>query len=188
MERDAIAAAIKRARDGINQYLEIMDTVHDVDVGRNRDFQRRFNHFYRIRQRSQQWYATYYGLMEASKVTPPTFDDVLEHLRENLGRYEPSFSSKLVATLDPSRPVWDKYVLEHTNQKAPAYSSPRRFERAKTVYRRIEQWYSRFLELSDSRTMIGIFDELVPCHERIIDIKKIDFILWQTRTSHTGAG
>lgn len=182
MERDDIAAAIDRARDGIDQYLEIMDTLHDVDVSRDKDFQRRFNHFYRIRQRSQEWYSAYYDLMEASKVTPPAFDDVLEHLRENLGRYEPSFSSKLVATVDPSKPVWDKYVLEHSGQKAPAYSSPRKFDRAKSIYRGIQEWYSQFLESPESRTMIDTFNELVPCHDRITDIKKVDLVLWQTRS------
>jgi hypothetical protein len=30
--------------------------------------------------------------------------------------------------------------------------------------------------------MIDVFDELVPEHDRITDIKKVDFVLWQTRS------
>ncbi len=62
--------------------------------------------------------------MERGKEVSPRFEETLDHLHAILGRYEPSFSSKLSATLDPNEPVWDHYVIKNTGQKAPAYSSP----------------------------------------------------------------
>jgi hypothetical protein len=182
MQKDKIIAAIEKAREGIGQYLNIMAMLPTVDVSTDRAFQRRFNHFYRIRQRSEDWYAEYYSFMERGKCNPPRFEDVLDHLHVSLGRYEPSFSSKLAATLAPDEPVWDQYVIQNTGQKAPAYSSSRKIERAKAVFQGIRKWYWECLESPEGRLMVEVFDELVDQHDQITDIKKIDFVLWQIRS------
>ena len=181
MQKDKIIAAIRKAREGISQYLDIMAMLPVVDVTTHRGFQRRYNHFYRIRQRSVDWYAEYYSFMERGKGNPPRFEEVLDHLYATLGRYEPSFSSKLAATLDPGEPVWDQYVIQNTGQKAPAYSSSRKMPRAKEIFQAIREWYRERIESPEGRLMIDAFDELVDQHDQITDIKKIDFVLWQTR-------
>jgi hypothetical protein len=86
MRKDEIIVAIEKARDGIGQYLEIMAMFPTVDVSTNRVFQRRINHFYRIRQRSDSWYAEYYSCMEKGKINLFRFEDVLDHLHATLGR------------------------------------------------------------------------------------------------------
>ena len=105
MGRDEIVSLVKSSNDGIHQYLGIMVAVHNVDVRTDKDFQKCFNRFYRIRQRPQKWYLAYYDFLEKRKLDPPRFEEVLNYLHASLGRYEPSFSSKLVATLDPSQPL-----------------------------------------------------------------------------------
>ncbi len=182
MRKDEIIAAIEKAREGIGQYLDIMAMFPTVDVSTNKSFQRLFNHFYRIRQRSEGWYAEYYSFMERGKRNPPRFEDVLEHLHAALGRYEPSFSSKLAATISPDEPVWDQYVIQNTGQKPPAYYSSRKLERAKAVFQGIRKWYLECLASPEGRLMIETFDELVDQHDHITDLKKIDFVLWQTRS------
>lgn len=182
MQRDEIVAAIEKANEGIRQYLDIMAMLSTVDVASHKGFQRRFNHFYRIRQRSEAWYTEYYSFMERRKANPPIFEEVLEHLYETLGRYEPSFSSKLAATLDPDEPVWDQYVIQNIGQKAPAYSSPRKMQWAKVIFQGIREWYWERIESPEGRLMIDVFDQLVKQHDQITDIKKIDFVLWQTRS------
>jgi hypothetical protein len=107
MEEDHVIGAIKKAQKGISQYLEIMDLFPKVNVAENDDFQRKFNAFYRVRQRSSEWYTEYFSSMQQWKGSKPSFDHVLDHLSRVTGRYEPSFSSKLVATVDPEQPVWD---------------------------------------------------------------------------------
>lgn len=96
-----IFEAISRAQKGIEQYLEIMALLPAVDSARDLAFQRKFNAFYRVRQRPREWYRQYFLLMERLKGSKPDFNNVLDELNLALGRYEPSFSSKLVATLDP---------------------------------------------------------------------------------------
>jgi hypothetical protein len=43
----------------------------------------------------------------------------LRHLGK-YGKLEASFASKLLATIDPNLPVWDKHVLRNTGLKAPS--------------------------------------------------------------------
>jgi len=177
MDESQVVAAINKARKGIAQYLEIMGLLPNVDVGRDRNFQRMYNAFYRVRQRPREWYELYFSYLESSKSSPPTFDTVIDHLFSALGRYEPSFSSKLVATLDPHQPVWDKFVLENTGQNPPSYGARDRIEKAKIVYRSIQGWYREYVHSEEGRNVIGIFNREVQDHQRVADLKKIDFVL-----------
>jgi hypothetical protein len=181
LQKTDIIAAINRARQGIGQYLEIMNMLPKTDLASDKDFQRQFNRFYRIRQRSEKWYTEYYSFMESRKGKPPGFEETLDHFRATLGRYEPSFSSKLVATLDPNEPVWDQYVIQNTGQKAPYYSDSRKAEKAKVLFRRIREWYKQHMASPEGLLKIAVFDEMIPECDQITDIKKIDFVLWQTR-------
>jgi len=181
MEESDIISAIDRAHKGIGQYLEIMDLFHNVDVSVDCYFQRLFNAFYRVRQRKREWYEEYYSFMQKNKSAPVPFEKVLDHLKNTLGRYEPSFSSKLAATLNPHEPVWDRFVLKNTGQTAPYYTANNKFQGAKEIFRNIRKWYANYLISEDGIHVISTFNRLVEKHERITDIKKVDFVLWQTR-------
>lgn len=176
-------AAIAKARPGIAQYLEIMEQLPGVNVAEDRIFQRRFNAFYRIRQRPADWYQTYYACMQECRMMlpAPTFDDVLDHLWRSLGRYEPSFASKLIATLDPEQPVWDTFIMMNTGVRPPSYTSKSKVAQAKTAYRAVQDWYARFLTSDEGSLVLRIFNDTVQEHHRIRDLKKVDFVLWQTR-------
>jgi hypothetical protein len=119
--------------------------------------------------------------MERGKAKPPSFDSALDHIFAVLGRYEPSFSSKLVATLDPNQPVWDEFVLRNTNQTPPSYTAKNRVEMAKVVYRGVQRWYEAYLPTGAARRVIELFDREVEDHERVTDLKNVDFVLWQMR-------
>jgi hypothetical protein len=127
MDKREIEIAIENARGGVQQYLEIMELFPLVDVSKNGEFQRKFNSFYRVRQRPSWWYATYYQFMEQAKIQKPSFDDALDYFRQSMSRCEASFTSKLIATIDPLNPVWDKYVLGNTGIPRPKYTSKNKF-------------------------------------------------------------
>ena len=183
MEEKQIVEAIKKARKGITQYLEIMELLPEVNVADNREFQRKFNAFYRVRQRSREWYLTYFACMQRHKGSKPAFNDVLDDLYRSTGRYEPSFSSKLVATLDPEQPVWDVWVLTNTGITVPSYASKSKVERARAAYAVIQAWYQQFLNSKDGEIVVRVFDGIVPEHANITNLKKVDFVLWQTRVT-----
>jgi hypothetical protein len=181
MNKDNIKTAIGKARRGIERYLEIMALFYNTDVSQDEYFQKKFNGFYRIRQRSADWYATYYNYLEEQKNKAPNFGQVLTYFNDKLRRYEPSFSSKFIATHDPNMPVWDSFVLRNANIEPPYYSSKAKFINAIQVYARLEKWYLDLLSSSQGNLMISIFDNTVPEANIIAPLKKIDFILWQNR-------
>jgi hypothetical protein len=176
-----VIAAIAKAQPGIEKYLKLMEQLNTTNVAEDAAFQRAYNGFYRVRQRSGSWYETYYGVMEAAKCKQPTFAETLDQIHTLTGRYEPSFSSKLVATLNPHLPVWDVHVLRNLGVKPPNYDHPARLARLKECYARIESWYQDFMVSEEGHGWVNAFNEQVADHHKLTDLKKIDFILWQTR-------
>jgi len=181
MDRDIIISAVQKAKKGIGQYVEIMDLLGRVDVSKSPEFQKKFNAFYRIRQRPATWYECYYSFLQESKNAVPSFNQTIEYFNVSLGRYEPSFSSKLVATLNPNKPIWDIYIIENTGHKAPAYTDKHKIKLAKEIYASIEGWYENFIKSNIGKLYVQVFDDIVPEHNKITTLKKIDFILWQIR-------
>ena len=181
MDKEAITSAINKARKGIDQYVEIMTLFPIRDVSSDKEFQRKFNGFYRIRQRNQQFYNTYYKLMQDLKGNIVNFSDVIEYLYQASGRFEPSFSSKLIATHNPNMPIWDSIVLKNIGIKPPAFHARDRLSKIKRVYADIINWYGGYLSTDEAKLIIDIFDTLVD-KPFITNLKKIDFVLWQTRT------
>ncbi|MBK9584878.1 MAG: hypothetical protein IPO55_03050 [Alphaproteobacteria bacterium] len=175
--------AIENAEKGIGKYLALMKQFEDVDVSSDMKFQVAYKGFYRVRQKSEAWYQDYFGLMQECRSKKPEFAEILEELRLRLGsnRCEASFSSKLVATLNPDRPVWDRYVLQNLGLKWPSRKSDDKHQHAVTLYASMRQNLESFLTTVTAHRWIGLFNERVVGSDRISDMKKLDFILWQVR-------
>lgn len=181
MDENQIALAIKKAEKGIAQYLEIMKLFPLVNVAYNKDFQKKYNAFYRVRQRKANWYKIYYEFMEDQKGRDITFSKVLRYFQKQLGRYEPSFASKLIATHNANMPIWDVHVLSNIRLRAPSYTSPNKFDLAEIAYDAIHKWYQEFECSSEGAVIIRMFDERISEAKSITNTKKIDFVLWQAR-------
>lgn len=185
MNTAKIRDALLKAEKGIAQYAVLMNQFAKVDVSADADFQRKYNAFYRVQRRQKSWYLSYYTLMQRLKETKPLFADVLDEIHSLTGRYEPSFASKLVATIDPSKPIWDVHILENTNHRAPSYTSKNKLALAKSAYASIENWYATFLFSTEGKFYISEFDRFAPDYCEFSALKKVDFILWQTRSKRT---
>ncbi len=182
IDQKTIVEAINKARKGIRQYLEIMRLFPDTDVSLNTEFQRKYNSLYRVRQRDKHFYETYYQYMQCSKGQNVEFQQVLRFLHSKLNRFEPSFSSKLAATHNPNLPIWDEIVLKNIGIKPPSLYSVDRMNKTTATYDKIKEWYSRYMNSKEGHLVIDLFDDIVDESSSITDLKKIDFVLWQTRT------
>lgn len=180
MDQSLINISLKKAKPGLEKYLKIMKLIKVTDVSQNEEFQRLFNGFYRIRQRPKIFYEKYYSFMEKNKDTPLSFEKTLRYIYNELGRMEPSFSSKLVATLNPNMPIWDSIVLKNLNLKAPAYYRKNRLEEMITLYDDIVNYYNHLLDTGTGKLIIELFDQEYP-NTVITNVKKVDFVLWQNR-------
>ena len=135
-----------------------------------------------MRQRKAEFYEVYYDYMERMKTNQEslTFEEVFLFIKQETGRCESSFSSKLLATLNPNKPVWDKFVLENLGIKKIYSGDSNREQKTIEAYNQICQWYENFMKSDNAKLIIGIFDELYP-NTMITDTKKVDLFLWQHR-------
>lgn len=119
-----------------------MKTVRLTKIDTDRDFQKSFNHFYRIRQRSNEFYELYYNYLEENKENSKlTFEEVLKYFHEKLGRFEPSFASKILATIQPDMPIWDSFIISNLGFKAPSTTTKNRFNETVFLYEKICYFY-----------------------------------------------
>jgi hypothetical protein len=165
---------------GLDKYQYIMDQVAKTDVSTDADFQRTFNGFYIVR-RNEAWRRVYYELFEQVKTGTPTFASILTYLFECTGNIEPSFSSKMLATIFPDKPIWDRYVVQNLNMELIGSTKRERMENAISLYTDMEKWYEDFLQTEKAQECIEAFDRVMPDYKHISSIKKIDSILWSIR-------
>lgn len=169
---------------GLDKYQFIMEQVNQTDVSTDPKFQRTFNDFCRINgKRNEAWQKVYYEYFQNVKDGTPTFESILTYLYEHTKNIEPSFSSKMLATIsrDKPKPIWDKYVLQNLNMKLVGTTKEKRLANAIKLYADLEKWYADFLQTDKAKEWIEAFDRAMPDYKDISDIKKIDFILWIIR-------
>ena len=172
---------------GIKSYCYIIDTAAKDGFVATKDFRKAYNGFYRVRSRSPQWYDHYYSLLEDQKHNPRSFYELLEELHKDDGNLEVSFASKLIATIDTSKPIWDQYVVANLGlrkewDKSQKLPFEERIQLADSIYSKIQQCYQEIISSPDGQQCIDLFNRELPKYkDTISDIKKIDFFLWSKR-------
>jgi hypothetical protein len=167
--------------EGLAKYLFLMDRLHIVDVSRDDCFQRVYNNFYRVRQRPKEFYKAYYTFLQKNKDNKSlAFGETLRHFYKKTERIEASFSSKLLATVNPEMPIWDSYVLGNIGLKRPPYVRKGQLEKSVGLYNELIDWYRDYLKSPNGKDMLALFDKTYP-KTGISKTKKVDFVLWQMR-------
>ena len=165
---------------GLDKYADIMKAAEEKNVSIDATFQHAFNAFYRVR-RNADWREKYYKLFEKAKKEHYSFADVIRCLYVETGNVEASFSSKMIATIDPEYPIWDQYVLQNLGLELNGKNPWERIENAILIYDQIKMWYNDYLLTEDAQKNIAEFDRWLPSYDWIPAIKKIDYLLWSRR-------
>lgn len=174
---------MEEMRAGIIKYLYIMDNLKStkVDVYKS-EFQKKYNGFYRVRQKSENWYRGYYNFLEANKNNLDlTFNIVLLEMYRVSGCVETSFSSKLLHTVNPNMPIYDALVVRRMGIKPVKWNKNKTIHLTNSLetYNQIVDIYSKYFQTQNCREAIYMFDSYFPEFKRISDVKKIDFFLWK---------
>ena len=180
MDTQRVQVALERLGPGLSKCQMLLQTLYRTDVSRDRDFQRKYNGFFRMQRRSPEFYDFYFSLLEKKKYKGSSFGEILDEIYRNTHRMEASFSSKMLSVIDPSYPVWDRYVLTNLGLKAPPSYAKDREEKVILLYEAIVDWYASYLKTEEAAGLIQKFDTMYP-HANITDIKKLDLIIWQMR-------
>ena len=165
---------------GLDKYRFIMDNIQNTDISCDDDFQRTFNGFYIVR-RNGEWRKIFYTYFERIKNEIPSFENIITYLYENTGNLEPSFASKMLATISPDKPIWDRYVVQNLQLKLEGKTKQEKLKHAVKLYEDMEQWYLDFLQTDKARECIEIFDRTLPDYQWLSEVKKVDCILWSIR-------
>jgi hypothetical protein len=138
-----------------------------------------------MQRRNQHWYRYYFSLLERDKNNKSiTFQKVIEQVYSDTGRVEPSFSSKLVATICTDKPVYDKYVCINLDLKVLGTNKPvlDRLRGYVEMYATLEALTEGLIKAPVfTQTLRPAFDNKFTEHKYISDVKKLDFLVWQFR-------
>lgn len=178
-----IDAALPAVATGLNKYLRLQANRDASDLRSNLDYRRQFNHFYKVR-RGKEWQDHFYGLLEAKKGKRACFSEVLDALHQATNRYEASFASKLLATIDPSMPVIDSIVLHNLNLRLPTSNSKDRAARICQLHAVLIAYFNEFLSMENGKYLVQRFRKTYPDADAT-EIKMLDLVLWQTRPNRS---
>ena len=165
---------------GFDKYKQILDMVRKTDVSADPDFQRTFNAFYRVR-RNAEWRRVYYDLFERVKNCDPSFEYIIRTMYKATGNIEASFSSKMLATINPDKPIWDRYVVQNLCRNMQGKTKEDQLKCAVDLYDQMIRWYDEFLQTENGRNCLTEFNRTLPGYVWMSDVKKIDFYLWSIR-------
>lgn len=176
---------LKLNQRGLERYNCLQRTLLKGGGASNPDFQRAFKSFYRVR-RSDGWCEMFFTILDREKHNlAVSFREVLAEIHCGTKRVEASFASKLVATINADRPVWDRHVLDNMGLKPPHWSRnpSRRLRRCGELYECIRTSTSRTIRKSGFEEWRSRVDDAFPQFSHFTDIKKLDLLLWQSRLS-----
>lgn len=163
----------------IEKYLYLIDGLKTVDVSKDKTYQTAYDYFWNVR-RNEKWRNGYFKILQLIKTKEkPVFSEIVEQVSNlSINAIEPSFSSKILATIDPNMPIWDSRVLNKLHLQT-TWEGDKTIENAIEMYGKIVKWYEDYLKKPEARENILIFDSYLPEYkDRITDVKKIDYLLW----------
>ena len=164
---------------GADKYAFLMIRFQNNDVSIDELFQTKFTGFYRVRRNREKFLKKYFSYLQSLKSAPNTsFRDIITYVKTFIGTVEPSFSSKLLATINPNFPVWDQYVLSNIGIAVPVRKS---IDFCVYIYQCIINWYNSFMRSGSAAEMVALFDKNLPEYKHFTTTKKIDLMLWQKR-------
>lgn len=185
LSKKQINAAFPKIKKGLEQYLWIQGEVSKRDLSKDSEFQRKFNTFYRVRKNSE-WRGYFCELLEINKNNSVDFADVLKILSKKSGNLEASFSSKLIATINPEMPVIDSIVLRNVRRmgnpkiRLPYFYENERQNKVVILHSELKRLFDDFLKTENGKYLVDQFVGEYP-NAKITKVKMLDFVLWQTR-------
>lgn len=163
----------------VNTYYWLQDNLHLRNVAHDSEYRKKFAGYYRMRFVSQQYRDSFFSLLEDIKNnTELSFVDVARQLSKVDGRHEFSFISKMLHTIDPSRPIYDSQVdqaLQINRTYQPNIEL--KIRQDEEILKHISFVYGCLETSVNMIEPLAAFDRIIPNRSMSI-AKKLDFLLW----------
>ena len=168
----------------LSRYDHLQRLLPIINVAEDREYQTTFNGYYRMQRRARDWYSFFFSVLEREKLNQAvSFRQTLEEIYRSRHSVEPSFCSKLIATIRPDKPVYDKYVRTNLSLVIPRPSEPaeQRIQKLAGVYSGLEAQMAMLTQSEAFQELKRRFDSKFPSYIHFTDMKKLDLLLWQYR-------
>lgn len=179
LSQDQINNSFIRINPGLKKYLIIREMMNEPMFYNNPEFRKKYIGFYRMR-RGTEFQNIYFELFSEANNDSFDFINILNKIYNQTNRYEASFASKLVATVNDNKPVIDSKVLKNTGLHLAYSQKLNRINSILEVYNTLESMMKSFLKEPMGVYLVESFDAFFPDARNIDSIKKLDFVLWQT--------
>lgn len=164
----------------LSPYYWLQDNLYNRDVSKDTEYKRKFGGYYRMRFVSQQYRDAFFSVFEQIKYQRNiSFEEVANKLYHVDNKHEFSFISKMLHTINPTRPIFDSQVNKALNLKRPTYSPnlEKRIKWDTEILNKISLTYGELLRDKDIQDLLTDIDKVVP-RQTMTPEKKLDFILW----------
>ena len=175
----------KETADALRDYQYIMNAFRSMDISRNSYFREVFCRHYEMKKLySEDFRDHYFEIMEQMKEKRKvSFKDCFERVMGIGNRRELSFSSRILHTLDPQYPIWDRVIVEgHFQMKKPMGGK----DPVGNYSRRYGEYtdlFNKYMKSEEGSILIRLFDEQFP-GSKISDVRKLELILRQDRQNN----
>ncbi len=187
----------KRIQKGIKTYTVLQKAVGNESSVLDNNFQKEYCNYYRLNRcyGAEEDKEKYFAIFEEERKTKVCdFKQILTKLTCIKGKLWISFASKMVASIDPTKPVWDQEVLERLYED-PEIRFPKTVYVPKTVKNKMSYQIEKYVErynmlkehickLKEEAAQPGFFDAFrkeFEGAENLTGEKILDFYLWGTR-------
>jgi hypothetical protein len=165
----------------VGQYITLMEMLPKVNVFKDEKFRSGYEEFYKLKRYPSEFKDAYFAFMQKNKGNASlAFEKVLARLRTFQGTMEASFAAKLLHTLRPDFPTWDKWIGKHTGIKIPGSGVNDQFTAAVEQYDKLTAWFNDCIQSKTGKAALRLFDRYYPAFS-LTATKKIDLLLWQMR-------
>jgi hypothetical protein len=165
----------------LHQYDTLQKDLQATNVAADRKYQRTFADFYKLRGPSS-FREIYFSTLEKEKsVNDLDFRRLLHELFAQCTKVHASFTSKLLATINPDLPVYDREVLIRMRFSPYLVGTAEvRLDRAVDRYQPIENFHRHAKQHPRFDTLIASFDCKFPAFHHFTGTKKLDLMMWQS--------
>ncbi len=165
----------------LDAYKLTQDQLHKVDVSKDERYQKTYTGFYVLRLPTTESYKGHFSLLESSKSNGSVgISEIINSLHNVTGRIEASFSSKIVATINPNIAPLDSVVLGHLGLTLPKSYESNRLEKCITTHSSLIEKMGALVTDDRFKKIKQEFSTRHPNY-KFTDAKILDLVLWQYR-------
>src|SRR5262245_57833385 len=171
--RDALQELERRR--AVEKVLELNKVTESPALAESPEYQRKFKGYYKVRQKSQQFYRKFFAILRAgaAKEHRLTLEQLLFEFYRITGTWQLSFCSKLLATLDDRVVIYDRNLAQYFGVKRGSGC-----DGALNSYRELCFRLAAFIKQPGWSKIRSEFDAKFPASVHLSDTRKADLVIW----------